>query len=571
MGNIKHKFIIVIIICLSLALTTTIVFARNFDARTNPNATIPCVEVGDDGVAGPYPCRQVDLMGAPAIDFSGGLTGNDLWGWTSPTGREFALVGHSQTTSFIDVTDPMNPANVGYLPSGSVVNLLWRDMKTLGDYMLVVADFPQGSTHGMQIFDLTQLPDTPPILPVEYTESARYEEFDSAHNIVTNDDTNFAYAVGSDTCAGGLHMINMIDPLNPTFAGCFDEDGYTHDAQCVVYHGPDTTYQGREICFNSNEDTTTVVDVTDKTNPVMLSRVGYATSAYAHQGWLTEDHAYFVSNDEIDETDGNVPNTATYVWDVRDLDNIAHIGTYLHTTNATDHNMYIKGGLLYQANYEAGLRILDLTNIVDGELSTVGFFDTVPTGDTPATSGGSWSVYPYFESGNIIVNEIFDNQLFILRETLPNLAIDQAQTVARQGGDPMPGDDVTYDIDITNSGTVTATNVVVTNTVNGQDFAVGTIAEIAVGATETIQHTYTVMPTQDDCDGLEARATARSAEKVGAGVNLPVETNVQCAPTAVTMQGATIGVLLSPRILPIVALVLVYLTLTLVASTSQKK
>ena len=58
---------------------------------------------------------------------------------------------------------------------------------------------------------------------------------------------------------------------------------YTHDSECVIYSGPDKAYQGHEICFNYNEDTLTVVDVTDKDHMEMLSRVGYEGAKYTHQ------------------------------------------------------------------------------------------------------------------------------------------------------------------------------------------------------------------------------------------------------------------------------------------------
>ena len=50
-----------------------------------------------------------------------------------------------------------------------------------------------------------------------------------------------------------------------------------------MYSGPDTDYQGHEICFNYNEDTLTIVDVTDKSNMKMISRTGYEGAKYTHQ------------------------------------------------------------------------------------------------------------------------------------------------------------------------------------------------------------------------------------------------------------------------------------------------
>ena len=158
--------------------------------------------------------------------------------------------------------------------------------------------------------------------PVTFSETAHYDLFSSAHNIVINEESGFAYAVGLDppgtTCNGGLHMIDIHTPTNPVFAGCFSGDGYTHDAQAVIYHGPDLNYAAREIVFASNEDTLTIVDVTVKASPVMLSRTGYGGASYTHQCWLTEDHRHLLLSDEQDEIVKGY-NTHTHIWSVENL------------------------------------------------------------------------------------------------------------------------------------------------------------------------------------------------------------------------------------------------------------
>jgi choice-of-anchor B domain-containing protein len=242
-----------------------------------------------------------------------------------------------------------------------------------------------------------------------------YEEFGSSHNIVGNEDTGFMYAVGSRTCTSGLHAVNVRDPKLPQFAGCFSDDGYVHDAQCVVYNGPDGDYQGREICFCYNENTLTIVDVEDKTNMRMLSRVPYNNAYYTHQGWLTEDQTHLLLDDELDELYGPTPNTRTLIWNVEDLDNPTLVNSFFSEKQATDHNLYIRGNLAYQSNYCAGLRILDVTNIKSGELEEVGYFDVAPYCDSPGFQG-TWSNYPYFASGNIIVSSI-ERGLFVLKYT----------------------------------------------------------------------------------------------------------------------------------------------------------
>ena len=78
-------------------------------------------------------------------------------------------------------------------------------------------------------------------------------------------------------------MVDVSEPKKPRFSGCYSADGYTHDAQCVIYRGPDVKYQGREICFNYNENTLTIVDVTNRSNPIMVSKRGYEDYSYTHQ------------------------------------------------------------------------------------------------------------------------------------------------------------------------------------------------------------------------------------------------------------------------------------------------
>jgi choice-of-anchor B domain-containing protein len=377
------------------------------------------------GEAGEFGCDGVDLVAYMPVEALGGDRGinvNDVWGWTDPeTGREYALVGLRNQTSFVDVTDPANPVLVGDLPmtEGSQASV-WRDIKTYRDYAFVVSD--GAGPHGMQVIDLTKLRAFEGE-PIQFQEDVVYDRIASAHNIVIDTETGYAFAVGAssggETCGGGLHMIDIREPLTPVFAGCFADPetgrsgtGYTHDAQCVIYRGPDADYEGREICFAANETALSIADVTDKANPVALSRASYPNVAYSHQGWLTEDHRYFYMDDELDEVSGTVSATRTLIWDVVELEDPQLVGEYLGTTSASDHNLYVVGDRMYQSNYRSGLRILDITDPVNPR--EVSYFDTVPYGtDTPGMNG-SWSNYPFFESGIVIVTSGREG-LFIVR------------------------------------------------------------------------------------------------------------------------------------------------------------
>jgi choice-of-anchor B domain-containing protein len=393
-------------------------------ARVTGGEPLVCTE----GTAADFECENMELLSFLPVSEIGGRRGvqlNDIWGWVdSQTGREYALVGRVDGTSFIDVTDAANPRYLGDLPlSDGAEPAMWRDIKVYRDHAFIVAD--GAGPHGMQVFDLTQLRTVAE--PVTFEETARYDGIFSAHNIVINEETGFAYSVGNgmggETCGGALHMIDIRDPRSPSFAGCFADPqtgmgrtGYTHDAQCVVYHGPDERYRGREICLGSNETMLSIADVTDKAAPVAIARASYPNAQYTHQGWLTDDHRYFYMDDEGDEISGVVSRTRTIIWDVAELDDPVVVGEYLGPTGASDHNLFIRGDLMFQSNYVSGLRVIDISDRANPV--EIGFFDSVPNSENAPGFSGSWSNYPYFPSGTVVFTSMQEG-LFVVRPRRP--------------------------------------------------------------------------------------------------------------------------------------------------------
>ncbi len=368
------------------------------------NAQIPC----ENGMADIYPCDGYDLLYHYSLEeIGGGDNGNDCWGWVDEeSGREFVIYGRSNGTSFVDISDPLNPQHVAILPSASSSSL-WRDIKVIGNYAYIVSEAPQ---HGLQIVNMEEILELDGFTYI-INETHYYQGFGNSHNIVANPETNYVYAVGTNTFDGGLHIIDVSNPLIPELAGSYSEF-YTHDAQAVIYHGPDQDYQGKEIvfCFNGSQGVA-IVNSDDKTDVQLIYHLTYDESAYTHQGWLSEDHSVVYFNDELDEQNfGN--NTRTYIMDVSDLDNPFIIGYYEAETISPDHNLYTHDGLLYASNYTSGLRVS--TILADGTISPYGFFDTYPLNDT-TTFDGTWSNYPFFPSGTIAVSN-FDG-LFLLRSS----------------------------------------------------------------------------------------------------------------------------------------------------------
>jgi choice-of-anchor B domain-containing protein len=276
------------------------------------------------------------------------------------------------------------------------------------DHAFVVAD--NAGSHGLQVFDLTHLRTAPPgsIFP----EDAHYAQFGRGHTINIDTETGFASVNGSNTCAGGPHLVNLNDPKNPQFAGCFSNDGYTHENHCVVYHGPDVDHQGKQICFASNEDTLTILDITNKATPVMLSRTPYPGAAYTHQAWLNSDHTLLVLDDELDESSFG-HNTRTRFFDVTNLEAPFVKFIFNSSTKAIDHQQFFVGNHVYQSNYRAGLRLLELPVRGLVRVFERGFFDVHPANDLPSFNG-TWGNYPFLPSKNILVSSI-EEGLYVLR------------------------------------------------------------------------------------------------------------------------------------------------------------
>lgn len=409
-----------------------------FDAgRYSQQTKTPCT----NGKAGEYSCDKVDLYDFLSHQEMGSTTreGNDVWGmyatlilweleltfsgWTAPNGREFGAVGQTDGTAFVEILKTGDLQYLGRLPTQTDTSI-WRDMKVINGYLYIGSE---AAGHGLQVFDMRKLltvqSSSPKTFSIKTDLTAWFKGFGSSHNIVAHEEANMIYAVGTSrrelpSCAGGLYMVDVSNPAKPTSPGCAGKDGYVHDAQCVFYSGPDSQYNGKEICFGYNEDTLTIYDVTNKKSPAIISVTPYDGAAYTHQGWLvSQDMRYLLLDDELDEMDhtGVAANnhTTTYIWDISTLADPQNTGYYQSPAKSIDHNQYIINGLSYQSNYGSGLRIVDVSSIESDPtgkgFKQVGFFDCYPEDD--AVGGevefvGSWSVYPYFSSGYLLLNSI---------------------------------------------------------------------------------------------------------------------------------------------------------------------
>ncbi|KAI1465250.1 uncharacterized protein F4812DRAFT_137753 [Daldinia caldariorum] len=377
-----------------------------------------------------FKCSKLDLYDFKShVDLgSNNGEGAGSWGWTSPDGREFVAIAQSDGAAFAEISPEGKLIYLGRLPQYPTAQpSLWREIKGYKSYIVIGSE---AVNHGIQVFDMSKLLDVDPAKPVTFNNKNDISHFSGlptgrSHTVQTNEEVGYAVASGAQprnsACASGLIFIDLSDLSNLTSPGCAAADGYVHDAQCLIYRGPDEKYVGEDICYGYNEDTLTIYNVTNKARPSIISRTSYEGASYTHQGWVldTQWQQYLVLDDEYDEYDGAGLGAAgypiTYIWDISSLEAPRQTGYYQASRKGIDHNQFVHGDYVYQSNYGGGLHILDISSIPSDptgkSVSEVAYFDIYPEDDDVEGGGqiefqGTWSHYPYFKSGYILINTI---------------------------------------------------------------------------------------------------------------------------------------------------------------------
>ena len=393
-------------------------------------AAVDCVA----GQAGTFPCLNVDLLGH-VPDRADSVRGADIWGFMDlNTHREYVIMGYGNGTAIYDVTDPENPAEVGFIPGQSTT---WRDIKvqqqwnaSTGRYDAFAFITADGVSDGLRIMDLRMLPHA-------ISQSAYNSDISQAHNVFitdveyatglsTADVSPLLIAAGSELSDGRFRAYDMSVPQAPATIGSpstpagqpANDRLYMHDAaffqvtdsrantQC-----PNANNDHCDILFDFNEDSVDVWDVTDPGDFTRLSNTPYTNSRYVHSGWPTEDGQYLFVQDELDERDLGLQTTLR-VFDISNLAAPTLAGTWTGPTTAIDHNGFVRGNRYYMSNYARGLTILDITNPASPALA--GRFDTYPSSDSVGFPG-AWGTYPFLPSGNVAISDI-DSGLYMVRD-----------------------------------------------------------------------------------------------------------------------------------------------------------
>lgn len=344
-------------------------------------------------------------------------TYNEVWGFAI-NDHEYAVIGSTMGTHIFDVTDPVNIVLREFIPGASQGgHIIHRDYHDYNGYLYAVSDESGGGTKStLQIIDISGLPDN---ISVAYDDDDLIER---SHNIFIDTLAAKMYALsakGGDSAFKAMKIYSLADPLNPVKIGQYgviggESFGHVHDA----YVENDTAF------MNCGNDGLFIVDFAGD-DPILIDRFknsDYPEAGYNHSGWLTEDKEYYYF---ADETWG----TAMKVMKVNDFQGMEIAGTFDAGNDnqySIAHNQLVHNGFLYVSYYYDGLQVYD---IADPANPVRKYEYATSTIEHRNNYEGSWGVYPFLPSGNIIVSDMQEG-LFMLKGpssvSVEELALDES-------------------------------------------------------------------------------------------------------------------------------------------------
>lgn len=384
------------------------VFVAEEDGLYRVTATVGSLSSTVEVEAEPRsPRRPMERVGlGPVPD----RTTSDLWVFEGTDGRDYAYTGtHAEGAGgnvmyAWDVTDPSDPTLTdSVVVDARVVN----DVKINGTSELAVITREGASDrrNGIVILDI-RTPANPRVV-TGYTENLTA----GVHNVWIEDD--LVYAVNNGTRA--IHVIDISDPEQPEQVGRWqieDEDRYLHDV--IVQDG---------LAYLSYwDDGLIILDVGagiadgTPTEPKEVSRYAYR-GEFGSETYGNTHHAipygdYVFVGDEIFgcEECVNGPRGYVHVIDVSDIENPKEVAWY-RVPEAGTHNLWVEDDRLYVAHYQGGLRVVDVSGELRGNLYAqgreIGWFMTDGSEDDGVfrpNATMSWGPQPY--KGNIFVSDM---------------------------------------------------------------------------------------------------------------------------------------------------------------------
>ncbi len=324
------------------------------------------------------------LVGSAAFN----NTYNDTWG-IAVGGHEYAIIGSTAGTHFIDVTEPTMPFEAHFVAGQFAgAQVIHRDFHDYQGYLYAVSD--QG-TSSLQIIDLANLPAG---VDVVYDSDTLFER---THNIFIDSTAARLYTFSTKGGPQGhspMRIYDLADPVNPTFIGEYSNFG------SITPNSVHDGYVRDNIAFLNCGDGLAVVDFADTDNPVTLSTMtNYAQAGYNHSGWANKDCTHYYLADENHDLDIKTVDISDY----SDVEVINTFDAEASSVSSIVHNLIVGCNYLYASYYYDGLQVYDISDVENPQ--RVLYYDT--SSETDGFSyKGAWGVYPYLPSGNILVSDM---------------------------------------------------------------------------------------------------------------------------------------------------------------------
>ena len=394
------------------------------------------------GAAGSFPCRNLDFQSQiPLSAFaSQPVSAANVWGFVDLNdNREYAVVGLRNGTAIVEVTDPANPRQVVTIPGNASA---WREVKVYqvrdnvaNRWRAYAYVTTEAANSGLQTIDMSGLPNSAVLAPPNLDTSSQHTLYVSnieySGNVALPGATPILYVAGSNLTGGSWRAYSLANPAAPVLRSAASNGHYMHDstslritdartAQCALGHNP------CDVLVDFDVDQVELWDVTDPVQSVFLGAATNPSNRYIHSGWPTADQRHVLFHDELEEIQFGL-GTQIYTLGLADLRAPTVTTSYTGSTTTTDHNGYMVGNFYYVSHYRRGVVVFDATN--PNQLVEVAHFDNYLTPATnSAGTDGTWGVYPFLPSGNVLVSDI-ENGLFVLRDHVRTLD----QNVGRVG------------------------------------------------------------------------------------------------------------------------------------------
>ena len=343
---------------------------------------------------------HIDMAAYAGYDGNYNIVCNDVEGYVSQTGTEYAVVGTHKGIAIVDVSNASSPQQVAYVAGG--IGTTWREIAIYSHYAYCVTDGREAL--GVLIIDLANLPTAVTSqywIPQIPNSGGTPFNLTKSHTIVIEDGImylNGFNALNQETAFFDLRT----SPTAPTFEGMVNDE-YCHDS-----------FIRRDTLYTANIFTGRVImyDLSDRQNPRQIGTPFNTPFNFTHQVWQSNDSDYLFTTDER-------PNAPVAAYNVNDLNNVQEVDQFLRYETigqgSVSHNLYVvPNDYLVIANYTDGVTIVDVKH--PDNMLEIANYDTYPGGTPNPPYSGVWATYPYLPSGKMLVSDMASG-FYVLQPT----------------------------------------------------------------------------------------------------------------------------------------------------------